>query len=99
MAYVDERSKMQSRLFKLTPIDLTHRDWAASTHKTYCHVHAGDESLARRYASNNLWVAAGRALERELPVNPWNQPDRVDCREVAHIGPAPLVEGMVELPG
>jgi hypothetical protein len=87
------------RLFKLTPIDLSHRDWAASTHKTYCRVSALDERSARRYAANMFGIAAERAADGLLPVNPWNQPDRVHCREVAHLGPAPLVDGMVELPG
>lgn len=67
-------------------------------YKGECIVHASSEDLAREYASRKFWIAAAKGPDGVLPINPWNQPDRVNCQEIADRGPAPHVDGLVEIP-
>jgi hypothetical protein len=86
---------MQVRPHKLTPIDLSHPDWADSTRKGECIVYAIDERSARACAKQEFRVATIRQAVRRLSQDPWGQPGLVECREIADTGSSDLPEGVI----
>ena len=87
-------------LFKLRPVaeNLDHPDWARSTHTAECQVRAANEREAREFAKAEFDIAASKPTPSALvPVNPWLNPDLVECKDVAHLGDMPP-HGMVTIP-
>lgn len=66
------------RVYKLTPIDITHNDWRASAYKGEVIVRAQSESLARWHAATQYHrFARRRDATEDTPLNPWPNPERV----------------------
>lgn len=59
-------------LWKLTPIDMTDRNWAASTFKDEIVVRAADESSARRLAARAFGIATRHLPGEEVRIVPWD---------------------------
>lgn len=72
------------KVYRLTPLDTSHNDWRASAADKMTNVRAQNEYLARWHAATKFHKAARRRSEmEETPSNPWLQPERVTCEEVA----------------
>ncbi len=73
-------------IYELTPIDLNDPDWRGSTHHAPCVVRADNEDYARLAATLAFVIATKRELGKPVPINPWNQQDKVEAHEVAQHG-------------
>lgn len=70
-------------VWKLTPIDLNHRDWEASTHRKEVIVRAESEKNARQLATHAFFIATKKVTPGEkVRTNPWSQPTLVSATEV-----------------
>lgn len=79
------------RLYRLTPVDIGHNDWRASTHKEPVTVRAQTEQLARWHAAKAYHFAARRrAGDLASPENPWLSPRRSTIEEIEPTEALPL---------
>ena len=88
-------------LFKLRPVaeNLTHPDWARSTHTDECHVSAENEREAREFAKAKFDIAASKPTPSALvSTSPWLNSDLVECKDVAHLGGDMPPHGTVLIP-
>ena len=88
-------------LFKLRPVaeNLTHPDWARSTHTAECQVRAANESEAREFVKAEFDIAAGKPTPGALvPANPWLSYDLVECKEMGDFGGDMPPHGTVLIP-
>ena len=69
-------------IWKLTPIDLKHRDWEASRFQKEIIVRAESEERARKFLTDRLYRAATKPPGDEIPTSPWSQPALVSAVEV-----------------
>ena len=84
-------------IYRLTPRNLDHHHWSASTNKSACLVHAENEKRARQYATREFAIAVQRGPGVMIPINPWSQEDLVVCNEAEH-PEIEYSEGTVEYP-
>jgi len=68
-------------IYKLEPIDLSDRDWEASTHKGPVLVRARDQKRAISLAKISFGIAAARKPPQENLANPWRR-HMVYCTEI-----------------
>ena len=59
-------------LWKLTPVDVTDRNWAASTFNDEVVVRAADEASARRLAARAFGIATRHTPGEEVRIVPWD---------------------------
>ena len=86
-------------VFRLTPIDLSHSDWDASSHKGECRVHAVDEDTAREYATIKFRKGPGRqSVQIGIPLSPWENPKRVNVDAIPEFDLSATFDGLVEIP-
>lgn len=86
-------------IFRLTPIDLSHSDWDASSHKGECRVHAVDEDTAREYANIKFRKGPGRqSVQIGIPLSPWENPKQVNVDIIPEFDPSSAFDGLVEVP-
>jgi hypothetical protein len=69
-------------IWKLSPIDLTDRNWQTSTHKGVAIVRAPSEEVARRAASLAFNVATRVVLGETTKVSPWPDFGLVDAQRL-----------------
>ena len=69
-------------IWKLTPIDLNHRDWEASRFRGEIIVRAESEERAREFLTDRLRKAATKPPGDRIQNNPWSQPALVSAVEV-----------------
>lgn len=71
-------------LYRLEPMQafLDDEDWTASTHKAVVLVEAASEKEARQIAHDKFWIAASKKTDGSIPLNPWNSPEKVLCKEI-----------------
>ena len=69
-------------IWKLTPIDLGHRNWQASSFAQEIIVRAGSEDKARKIATNAFCKGVTSPPGEEIPTNPWSQPALVSASEI-----------------
>jgi hypothetical protein len=69
-------------LWKLAPIDLTHRNWTASTHRGEAIVRAASEKVARDLAVAAFAIAVPRVPGADIVHTPWRHADLVSCRQI-----------------
>lgn len=68
------------KIYKLEPIDKTHKDWRASTTQKTIIVRAENPDKAREITKLKYWLAVGKTATGEnLPRCPWKQEERVSC--------------------
>ncbi len=88
-------------LFKLRPVaeNLTHPDWARSTHTAECQVRAANEREAREFVKAEFDIAASKPTPSALvSTSPWLNSDLVECADVRHLGSDIPPHGMVTIP-
>jgi len=73
-------------IFELAPIDMNDPDWRGSTHRAPCVVRADNERYARLVATLAFHTGGGKELGGTVPINPWNQEDKVAVHLVAEHG-------------
>ena len=61
------------KIWKLTPIDLSHRDWETSKYSGEIIVRAESEERVRKFLTDKLCMAATKPPGDEIPKNPWSQ--------------------------
>jgi hypothetical protein len=91
----------QMPVYSLRPVadNLTHPDWARSKHREQCHVSARNEEEAREFAKNEFDIAASKPMPgSSISVNPWLNPDLVECTGVGQFGGESMPHGMVTIP-
>ncbi len=69
-------------IWKLTPIDLNHRDWEASKFRGEIIVRAESEERAREFLTDRLRIAATKPPGDKIQKDPWSQPALVSAVEV-----------------
>lgn len=69
-------------IWKLNPIDLTHRDWEASRYQREVIIRAGSGEKARQIATRAFRIAATKPPGAELHRDPWQQAALVSAVEV-----------------
>lgn len=69
-------------IWKLTPRDLAHPSWQASTHKDVAIVRASSERDAREIAVAAFWIAVEGVPVAGKIYPPWRHEDLVDCEQV-----------------
>lgn len=69
-------------IWKLTPIDLEHRDWQTSSFDREIIVRAESEERAREIATSAFRTGATSPPGKEIPTNPWSQSALVSAAEV-----------------
>ena len=67
-------------IWKLDPIDLTDRNWAASRRKDSVIIRAPTEERARQIAQSAFAIGVSHTPGTELPVSPWKSPNLVTCQ-------------------
>ena len=70
------------QLWKLEPIDLANRNWAASTYKNKVIVRAEDLSKAQDLAAKAYGTTPRPRLGETTIINPWNNPGLVRTVQV-----------------
>ena len=73
----NEESEM--KIWKLTPIDLTDRNWDASTHSDVALVRAETSERARAIAQLAFALATERTPGQESKLTPWKYEHLVAC--------------------
>lgn len=76
-----ERWKLIMPIWKLDPIDLTDRNWAASTHKSAVVIRSSTEDRARQIAQSAFATGISHTPGETLPVCPWKYPNLVVCHQ------------------
>lgn len=71
-------------IWKLTPLDQYHRNWAASTFKGEVFVRADDERAARQVAASAFAIATNHVPGEELRFVPWRHSDNVACERMSN---------------
>lgn len=66
-------------IWKLSPVDLSHPNWEASTLKREITVRAENEIQAREIATMKTAIATSRTLGRELRFPPWKSHETAAC--------------------
>ena len=66
-------------LWHLSPVDLDHRNWAASTYSGEVVVRALDERDARRLAARAFGIATSHVFGEEIRVVPWGYSEFVSA--------------------
>lgn len=84
-------------LFELTPVDLSHHDWQASTHKNRCRIHAPDEESAKVWANAEFDIAAPRSAGGDIALPPWPNPERTVCEPAVVSSETEYREGRIEV--
>ena len=71
-------------IWKLKPIDLSHRDWEASTYRKEVEViiRADSEKRARQVATSAFLIATEVIPGEKVKTNPWSQAALVSVVEV-----------------
>lgn len=69
-------------IYKLTPIDLDHPDWQASTHKAPVIIRAKDTILAREAANMAFAIAVVHRPGENTICMPWNQSSHATCEQL-----------------
>ena len=69
-------------LWKLSPLDLAHRDWGASTYKSSVIIRAASEEEARCVAVLAFVIATRKRLGEDVEFCPWDQTDHVRAERV-----------------
>lgn len=69
-------------LWKLSPVDLSHRNWDASTHKGPAIVRAPSENIARHAASIAFGMATRSTPGEDVKFTPWRHGDLVRAERV-----------------
>jgi len=69
-------------IWKLTPIDLKHRDWQASRFNQEIIVRAESEDRAREIATSAFWTGETNPPGEEIQTNPWSQQALVSAVEI-----------------
>ena len=69
-------------IWKLTPVDLTNRNWEASTYKGEVIARADSEEAARARAQAAFAIATLLVPGEREKVAPWKYPDLVQCRRL-----------------
>ena len=69
------------RLWKLTPVNLEHRNWEASTHQDIVVARAESDHDARSYARRLFAIATRHTPGEEIRTSPWMERDIVSCEE------------------
>lgn len=69
-------------IWKLSPIDLNHRDWEASRFPGEIIIRAESEERARQIATKAFCIAATKPPGDKIPKNPWSQSALVSAVEV-----------------
>jgi hypothetical protein len=69
-------------IWKLTPINLNDRNWAASTHKGEAIVRAESEKHARDLACLAFVIATHRVPGTTVKVIPWRLSELVTCERL-----------------
>lgn len=72
------------RIWKLSPIDLKHRDWEASSHTKEVIIRAESEERARKIAANSFRIAATKPHGERLQRDPWQQTALVSSIEITN---------------
>lgn len=70
------------KIWKLSPIDLNHRDWDRSEFRKEIIVRAESEDKARKFAKIKLNIAACKDTASKGQENPWTNPVLVSVVEV-----------------
>ena len=69
-------------IWKLNPIDLSHRDWEASRYQREVIVRAESEERAQQIAAYAFGIATTVPLGEEVRASPWKQSTLVSITEV-----------------
>lgn len=69
-------------LWKLEPVDLTDRNWDASTYKAELIVRAEDPGTAKRLAARAYGIATKHRVGELVKIVPWDHPGFVTSTEV-----------------
>lgn len=70
------------RIWKLSPLDTSARDWEASTYRGIAIVRAKSEEEARLCAMQRFAIATKRDPKGGVRLCPWTQEKLVSCEEL-----------------
>ena len=69
-------------IWKLSPLDMSTRDWESSTYRGVAIVRAKNEEEARQCAMRRFSIAVERNPKEDLRLCPWTQGELVLCQEL-----------------